>query len=1042
LQNSISIIPWDNPIFLFADQQVIVVPSLQEQKQLIREAHSGRGPVRDAQSLQSKALGGHFGRDKTASLLQQQYYFPQLYQKVQEVIKCCDVCQRVNSGSKLDKGGKALSIVPVPNDTWKKIGIDLLGPLPEYEGMKYIVTAVDYFTKWPEAKALPDKKGETVAEFIYELICRYGVADVHITDQGTDFNNRFSDELCRLSGIKHINTAAYHPQTNGLVEKQNDTTEKIIFKHCEKADKWVDLLPGVLFNVRTSKHASTGFTPMVMMFGREAVHPLFFVDDQSKGNPRTLSQEERQEAVDSLSTVEKMDKIREFRQEVFEKSTYNIKRAQVSYKKHYDRRHAHRNLAIGEKVLKRDMKNRGRKAKMGRSDLGPYTIRAIHKSGGYLLTDKYGKELVRPVPPNQVKRYHCDEECMAEQGNEADAENSGESSQNQNSQSEGLADEQRCKAQSWDELTEVEFVLSDGTTTSCPLEKSVSFDEEDRRVEAILMEEINELYGAGTVGQLVWDEKNVLPPRNNWEATEGLSPAAMCIANLQTCHQHALKTVERVAEELQQTLGLSQITTVVGKLLCKVVANLKGKLRFNVLDHTVSLTKASHPSPPLAPTYEEDAQHCNAKPTPAPRRRLAKKKTANEPIQSSSESSTATVKMDTPDTLTDSDRPLFPTDTSVDDSDISVVLGEKAAKIVFVEPPPAVAAERKLLPDSESTDVPAGPKKTGWETTDPNETNSDGIVKKAVQVVKPSPRKQEITSDSDDRPPSSPPAKRARRQLNLESKGSASSQSEGSAKSVAELIAENSDNDAKIIRKYKSLRGVDQEPVPEADTSAHFLEEIGSTPGISPKFHPVSAAFGRTIAQKWGVGDRLGTDKKMPKYERPTYNNVGGLLEGIPVHTNNIPGDGYCFYWAICRILFGTPKPGPQTPNLYKPDELLTLRTNINNFICGNTRVLRDIFPDPSMTGLQFLESLKTSDHPNWATEVHIFALARLLKRDIWTYQAPTRFGDAAPGRWDMGGWSRFPGCMRHSSEAIYLFQGSLRNHYEVVLGPQERADK
>jgi len=694
-----------------------VVSTLDEQRQLIKEAHSGRGAVRDAESLQSKALGGHFGRDKTAALLQQNYYFPAIYRKVDEVIKYCDQCQRVNNGSKLDKGGKALTIIPVPKDTWKQIGIDLLGPLPESKGMKYIVTAIDYFTKWPEAKAIPDKKAETVAQFLYELICRYGVADIHITDQGTDFNNKCSAELCRLAGIKHMNTAAYHPQTNGLVEKQNDTTERVIFKHCEKAENWVDVLPAVMFDVRTSKHKSTGFTPMLMMFGREAVHPLFYADAQEKGNPQTLSQEERQAAIDALSTEEKMEKMQEFRSRVFDDGTYNIKKAQVSYKKHYDRRNAHKNLALGDKVMKKDMRNAGRKSKKGRSYNGPYTIIGISKSGGYHLKDKFSHILKRAVPPNQVKRYY---DGWSDEEEDADGEYSGESQTATTSSSESKEtpdnltaeilldklekghDMKIGNAQSWDDLTEVEFVLSDGSKSISKLDKTVSFDEEDTRIEELLLGEITLLYGQGTIGQIIWNEQNALPPRNKWEATEGLSPAAMCIAEMHKVKQHAVKTVEIVAHELQQKpLGLSQMTTVVDKLLCKVVANLKGKLRFNEKDHTVSLTKASHPSPP---SYKEPLDITEAmkadKPIPAPRKLLSKKK--KSPRDSESES---TVQFDTPS----SDQRLFPTDTSMDDSDVSVVLGAKAAEQVFKPPPPQPEPEKstdKLLADSKTTDVP------------------------------------------------------------------------------------------------------------------------------------------------------------------------------------------------------------------------------------------------------------------------------------------------------------------------------------------------
>ena len=88
-------------------------------------------------------------------------------------------------------------LVPAPNNTTFSfhlalvplaltlfLGIDLIGPLPEADGKWYIATAVCYFTKWVEAKAIPDKNGVEIAWFIYELMLRYGVFSVAISDQG------------------------------------------------------------------------------------------------------------------------------------------------------------------------------------------------------------------------------------------------------------------------------------------------------------------------------------------------------------------------------------------------------------------------------------------------------------------------------------------------------------------------------------------------------------------------------------------------------------------------------------------------------------------------------------------------------------------------------------------------------------------------------------------------------------------------------------------------------------------------------------------
>ena len=112
-----------------------------------------------------------------------------------------------------------------------QIGVDLscLPPIPE--GFRYVVTAVDYFTKWVEARPLKSKTAEEVTSFLFnDIVYRHGCVDIQINDQGREFINSVSDELHRLCGTKQKVTSAYHPQANGLVERQNRTTKDGLVK--------------------------------------------------------------------------------------------------------------------------------------------------------------------------------------------------------------------------------------------------------------------------------------------------------------------------------------------------------------------------------------------------------------------------------------------------------------------------------------------------------------------------------------------------------------------------------------------------------------------------------------------------------------------------------------------------------------------------------------------------------------------------------------------------------------------------------------------
>ena len=106
-----------------------------------------------------------------------------------------------------------------------QIGIDIVGPLPLTENKnKYIVVAIDYLTKWPEARAIQYANAEEVAHFIYEdIICRYECPSKILSDRGTHFKNQLVEKLMEKFQIKHLFSTPYHPQTNGLVERFNRT---------------------------------------------------------------------------------------------------------------------------------------------------------------------------------------------------------------------------------------------------------------------------------------------------------------------------------------------------------------------------------------------------------------------------------------------------------------------------------------------------------------------------------------------------------------------------------------------------------------------------------------------------------------------------------------------------------------------------------------------------------------------------------------------------------------------------------------------------
>ena len=120
-----------------------MVETESEQWRIIRKCHEGTG-----NSVEAKAMSGHFGRDKTVALIQSKVYFPGFRQKVIDYIKSCVACQHVKCRGKFEKGGEKLKSIPVPWMPMRQLGIDCITNLPKTEeGYDTIVTAIDYSSK-------------------------------------------------------------------------------------------------------------------------------------------------------------------------------------------------------------------------------------------------------------------------------------------------------------------------------------------------------------------------------------------------------------------------------------------------------------------------------------------------------------------------------------------------------------------------------------------------------------------------------------------------------------------------------------------------------------------------------------------------------------------------------------------------------------------------------------------------------------------------------------------------------------------------------
>ena len=167
-----------------------------------------------------------------------------------------------------------LKNIALASEVMKQIGVDICC-LPSVDEFEYLIVCIDYFSKWSEAKPIHDKFVPTVAQFLYELICRYDCFAIQISYQGREFVNEVADELHSMTGTQQRVTSTYHPLSNGLVERQILTIKNALVKVLDQNPKqWLYVIDDVLFVHRVSHHASTNYLLFYLMYNREPVIPV------------------------------------------------------------------------------------------------------------------------------------------------------------------------------------------------------------------------------------------------------------------------------------------------------------------------------------------------------------------------------------------------------------------------------------------------------------------------------------------------------------------------------------------------------------------------------------------------------------------------------------------------------------------------------------------------------------------------------------------------------------------------------------------------
>ena len=146
--------------------------------------------------------------------------------------------------------------------------VDLVGPLPESEGQRYLFTIIDRFSRWVEAIPLPTMTAPDCAKaLLRHWIARYGVPGDITSDQGRQFTSDLWNNLNTLLGIKSLRTTAYHPQCNGMIERVHRVLKERLVARGGPASDWMQHLPMVLLGIRSSIREDGDMSPAELVFG-------------------------------------------------------------------------------------------------------------------------------------------------------------------------------------------------------------------------------------------------------------------------------------------------------------------------------------------------------------------------------------------------------------------------------------------------------------------------------------------------------------------------------------------------------------------------------------------------------------------------------------------------------------------------------------------------------------------------------------------------------------------------------------------------------
>ncbi len=216
----------------------------------------------------------HPGVEATVKLVSSKFCWTGMRRYIRAYAQNCLNCQRAKVSRHVHL---APATIAVPLRRFEHVHVEIVGPLPQSSGFSYLFTVVDRTTRWPEAIPLSNIAAADCAAALFTgWIQRFGVPTVIISDRGAQFTSTLWTALCSLLSINHVKTTAYHPQSNGLVERFHRRLKEALRARLATSD-WMQHLPWVLLGIRTATPLEGGPSPAEAVMGCQPILPGEFL---------------------------------------------------------------------------------------------------------------------------------------------------------------------------------------------------------------------------------------------------------------------------------------------------------------------------------------------------------------------------------------------------------------------------------------------------------------------------------------------------------------------------------------------------------------------------------------------------------------------------------------------------------------------------------------------------------------------------------------------------------------------------------------------